>query len=92
MTACKSTGEDVLYSLSFNGHTTSYAVFGLGMCLLGFLSVAFIILYASRENYTMIGHKGAKFDKIASSPAFASTTTGGGRETKDIELVPVEEK
>ena len=65
--ACKQTGEDVLLSLSFDEHKTNYPVFGMGMCLLGFLSLAYFMLYINKATYTMLGHKGKQFDSASAT-------------------------
>jgi len=70
--ACRATGEQVLTLLSFDGHTTSYPVFGLGMVLLAFLSVSYVILDMSKARYTPLGHKGSKFDSLAAAAAKAA--------------------
>jgi hypothetical protein len=67
--ACKTTGEQVLLLLSFDEHTTSYPLFGMGMVLLGFLGVAYFIIDNSRAKYTPVGWKGGKFDGLAATAA-----------------------
>ena len=78
--ACRMTGEEVLYGLSFDGHTTSYPVFGLGMVWLGFLAVAYTILHNSKAKYTPLGWKGGKYDGLeAKSAGSSSTIKDGGK-------------
>ena len=70
--ACRKTGEEVLISLSFDGHSTAYPVFGMGMVLLAFVAIAYTILHNSKAKYTPMGWKGAKFKALAADQA------GGG--------------
>jgi len=42
--ACKTTGEEVLDSLSFGSGSVNTPIMGLYMCLLGFLLIAFVLL------------------------------------------------
>ncbi len=56
--ACKTTGEQVLESLSFGGRSTSEAVFGLAMLLIGFTLAALGFLHNSRMTYIPLGHVG----------------------------------
>jgi hypothetical protein len=48
----------VLYNLSFRGDTIEYALFGLGMVLLGFTFSAIVSLHYSRLTFVGIGHVG----------------------------------
>ena len=59
----------MLLLLSFDEHTTSYPLFGMGMVLLGFLGVAYFIIDNSRAKYTPVGWKGGKFDGLAATAA-----------------------
>jgi len=70
--ACIKTGEQVLASLSFDGATTGDAVMGLGLCGLGFLAFAYLVLYNSRAVYTPVGHKGGKVDSLRSAASAAA--------------------
>ncbi len=62
--ACESTGEEVLARLSFDGHETNYAVFGLGMLLISFLSCAYIFLFLSKSKFLPLGHIGSNQRKM----------------------------
>ena len=53
----------MLENLGFGHHTTSYAVFGLGMLLVGYLLGAFVILYFNVLTFLPLGHTGDKFRK-----------------------------
>lgn len=59
--ACKTTGEAVLESLHFDGHTTAYSVFGLGMCCVGFLVYTYISLLMSNIAYNDVGFVGSDY-------------------------------
>lgn len=65
-TACLKTGEQVIESLTFENHTVSYPVFGMGMLIIGFVFVAFFILNSSQLKFIDLGHVGS---------AYASTTS-----------------
>ena len=67
--ACKKTGEEVLYSLSFDGHTTAYPIFGLGMVWLAFLTGAYTILHNTKAKFTPLGWKGGKYDSLQAAAA-----------------------
>lgn len=73
--------NSVLSSLGFGGHTTSYAVFGLGMLLVAYISAAFLILYFNVLTYSYVGYTGDKFKKFAKEDAVVASPTppeGGG--------------
>lgn len=53
----------MLENLGFGHHTTSYAVFGLGMLLVAYLLSAFTILYFNVLTFLPLGHTGDKFRK-----------------------------
>ena len=72
--ACLVDGEQVLFRLSFDGHTTSYPLFGMGMVLLGFLGVAYFIIDNSRAKYTPVGWKGGEFDSLSAIAAKNDTS------------------
>lgn len=59
--ACIQTGEQVLQTLGFGGHTPQPAIFGLSMVFIGFLLLLFISLEISRIKYMPLGFKGRKF-------------------------------
>ena len=61
----------MLENLGFGHHTTSYAVFGLGMLLVAYLLSAFTILYFNVLTFLPLGHTGDKFRK-----AFGATPEG----------------
>jgi len=56
---CITTGEQVLNGLSFGGKSASYAVFGLGMLLLAFVSLAYFFLHISKSTFLPLGFVGA---------------------------------
>ena len=58
---CITTGEEVLKALDFDGHSTSYAVFGLAMLMLAHLSLLYTILDFSGSQFTSLGHSGWKY-------------------------------
>lgn len=62
------TGAEVIESLSFDAHTVSYPVFGLGMLLIGFLLVAFIILDKSKLTFLPLGHVGKSYVRAFGLP------------------------
>jgi hypothetical protein len=66
---CILTGEEVLATLDFAGHSTAYPCFGLGMVLLGLLSIAFINLELSTITYTPLGYTGSAYRKHAAHSA-----------------------
>jgi hypothetical protein len=64
------TGAEVIESLSFESHTVSYPVFGLGMLLIGFLLVAFIILDKSKLTFLPLGHVGKGYVRALGLPEY----------------------
>jgi ABC-type multidrug transport system permease subunit len=62
--ACEKTGEVVLARLSFGDDSVEYAVFGLGMVLLGFTFSAYMILVKSKISYMPLGHIGSKLKTL----------------------------
>ena len=68
----------MLENLGFGHHTTSYAVFGLGMLLVAYLLSAFIILYFNVLAFLPLGHTGNKFRK-----AVGTTTEGSALQDAD---------
>lgn len=60
-TKCILTGEDVLYTLDFQGHTTSYGVFGLAMLMLVYLVALYLILEFSKFKFIPLGFVGKKY-------------------------------
>eukprot|EP01038_Epipyxis_sp_PR26KG_P006015 gene6015-8285_t len=72
---CIETGEEVLQSIGFK-HSLRYAVFGMGMLLIGFLVLGFIVLSLSGMKFINLGHKGHNFTKYhhnADEPIIEST-------------------
>jgi ABC-type multidrug transport system ATPase subunit len=93
--SCLNTGEDVLRSLSFASHTVRYPVFGLGMVLLGFLFMGYLVLYMVRLQFISLGHEGALFAKKGNKATASSVhkksvplSAGGNAYDHEIELVP----
>lgn len=60
-TQCLTTGEQVLVTLSYDGHTVRYPLFGLGMLLVGFLASLYFFLLITKLTYTPMGHVGSFF-------------------------------
>ena len=67
-TACITTGAQALESLSFEGHTVSYPVFGMGVLSIGFLIVAFLILNSSQLTFLSLGHVGSGYANALNAP------------------------
>jgi hypothetical protein len=65
---CFSTGEQVLQYLGFDGHTTNYPVFGLGMLLIAFLIITYILVDRGQMSYLSLGHTGAKYASFKKNP------------------------
>ena len=84
-TACLRTGAEVIQYLSFDKHTVSYPVFGLGMLMIGFLVVAFYVLSATQLTFMPLGHSGAGYVRIYGQPTVSSLVS-------DKESAPEEEK
>ena len=84
--ACKTTGEAVLESLSFNGHTTAYGVFGLSMCMLGFLLYTLAVMCATVDTYMKLGFVGSKFAQMESEGTLVADV-----ERSDLFLTAVRE-
>lgn len=87
---CILSGEEVLRTLDFQGHSTAYPCFGLGMVLLGLFAIAFVNLELSTITYTPMGHTGSAFRKHAADGESGATGTaaakGGGQPS--YEMVP----
>jgi ABC-type multidrug transport system ATPase subunit/ABC-type multidrug transport system permease subunit len=58
---CTLTGEEALKQLDFDGHTTSYAMFGLGMLMLCYLGGLYLLLVLNDQRYLRLGHVGHRF-------------------------------
>ena len=84
--ACKTTGEAVLESLSFNGHTTAYGVFGLSMCMLGILLYTLAVMCATVDSYLKLGFAGSKFAQMESEGTLVADV-----ERSDLFLTAVRE-
>lgn len=85
-TACLRTGAEVLKTLSFDDHTVSYPVFGLGMLMIGFLVVAFYVLSATQLTFMPLGHTGAGYVRVYGQPAVSTAVPS------EKESAPEEEK
>jgi len=73
---CFSTGEQVLQYLGFDGHTTNYPVFGLGMLLIAFLIITYILVDRGQMSYLSLGHTGAKYASFKkNSPKKVASTS-----------------
>ncbi len=67
---CYRTGEQVLEHLTFSGQSNpDHAVFGLSMCFIGLLVVAYLSLEFSRISYLPLGHEGGKYKSYSKSQA-----------------------
>lgn len=75
---CILTGDQYLQTLSFDGHTTAYPVFGLGMLLLGYLTLTYLAIDRNRMSFLRLGHTGAKYSAHFASRNIAATTTAAG--------------
>lgn len=71
-TACLKTGAEVIRYLSFDKHTVSYPVFGMGMLLIGFLCVAFYVLSATQLTFMPLGHSGAGYVRLYGQPSIST--------------------
>lgn len=60
---CITDGEEVLKTLSYDGHTTSYPVFALGMVLVTYICVLYIILALNQIRFTPLGYIGKTFKR-----------------------------
>lgn len=80
------TGAEVIESLSFDGHTVSYPVFGLGMLLIGFLIIAFFILDKSKLNFLPLGHTGTAYVRALGLPELAITESVKASPESEIEM------
>jgi len=58
---CITTGEEALATISFDGHTTNYAVFGLGMLWIVYLVGTYLLLVMNEMHYLPLGHVGRTF-------------------------------
>ena len=72
-TACITTGAEALKSLTFDGHTVAYPVFGMGMLSIGFVIVAFFILSSTQLTFLNLGHVGSAYAGALNS---SSTSVG----------------
>lgn len=58
---CLFTGDQVLETLNFQHHTTSYPVFGLGMLWIAYLVWLYLLLEFNRLTYLPLNSTGTKF-------------------------------
>ena len=77
---CILTGEEVLATLDFSGHTTAYPCFGLGMVLVGLMCLAFALLQLSTITYTPLGYTGNAY---TSNTKGANSNDSGGEVVAD---------
>ena len=54
----------MIESLAFDGHSVKYGIFGLGMCLLGYLLYTLVTMQLTVDTYISLGHRGSKYDSI----------------------------
>jgi hypothetical protein len=86
-TQCLTTGEQVLATMDFDHHTTSYAVFGLGMLWLAYLVWLYLLLEFNRLGYTPLNFTGTRF-KLYGAAMEAnnnSNSNGNGNDMKHLE-------
>jgi ABC-type multidrug transport system ATPase subunit len=95
---CLTTGEEVLQTLSYSGHTVNYPIFGLGMLLLCYLAGLYVLLLLNKLRYMPLGFVGSAFKKRATDVPItqpqpyemvAVSSDDGGANTKGIELQKV---
>lgn len=87
---CIATGEEALATLDYSGHSTSYAVFGLGMLMLVYIFVLYLILLFSTFKFSPLGHAGSTYrSKVNGVPA-ANTSYGSEKSpSRSYEMVNV---
>lgn len=61
---CIQNGDEELQFLSFGGHSTGYPIFGLYMCIIGFLTVAYFLLDRATTSFITLGHVGLSYASI----------------------------
>ena len=54
----------MIESLAFDGHSIEYGIFGLSMCLLGYLLYTLATMQLTVETYIGLGHRGSKYAAI----------------------------
>ena len=86
--SCILTGEQALQTLSFDSHTVSYPIFGLSMCMLGFIALGYINLYRSKPEYLPLNTTGSTFATYLASHPVSEI----GLEVKDDEEEDESEK
>lgn len=83
---CYRTGEQVLQHYTFGGQTNpDHAVFGLSMCFIGLLVVAYLSLEFSRISYLPLGHEGGKYKGYSKSQASKYDADKGKDELSNLE-------
>eukprot|EP00599_Poterioochromonas_sp_BG-1_P012788 CAMPEP_0173159526 /NCGR_PEP_ID=MMETSP1105-20130129/17184_1 /TAXON_ID=2985 /ORGANISM="Ochromonas sp., Strain BG-1" /LENGTH=665 /DNA_ID=CAMNT_0014078021 /DNA_START=81 /DNA_END=2078 /DNA_ORIENTATION=- len=70
---CLYTGEDVLATMDFDGHTTSYPVFGLGMLWIAYLVWLYLLLEFNRYSFLPLGYTGWRFKAFGDSSPSAKS-------------------
>jgi hypothetical protein len=97
--ACLGTGRQVLKTLSFGGHTVRYPVFGLGMVLLSFVALGYLILYLVQIKFVPLGYQGSTFTSKGNKNAGISPSASGSlhnnaqkvspqQQAAEVEMVP----
>jgi hypothetical protein len=91
--SCIHSGEQELAYLDFNGHSTAYAVFGMGMLLLAFNAMSYVSLLNSKTKYLPLGHTGGQFNSsnTITAAAAAATSTATAREDPSTFSIDVAE-
>ena len=73
---CLYTGEEVLKTMGFDGHTTNYAVFGLGMLWVAYLVWVYLLLEFNRFSFLPLGYTGWKYKAYAQPDTQPSKSYG----------------
>lgn len=62
---CLTTGEEVLQTLSYDGYSVRYPLFGLGMILVAYFVGLYVLLLMNKLRYAPLGHIGSFYMKHA---------------------------
>ena len=83
--SCIKTGAQALVTLSFDGHTTAWPVFGLGMLLLCYLAGTYLIIEFNRLRFLPFGHVGRDIRYTINN------NTQSDESVKEVEVIPLKE-
>jgi len=86
--SCIKTGEQALVTLSFDGHSASWAVFGLAMLMLCYLVGTYFIIEFNQLKFLKLGHIGNSIKNYTSSSSSIDSDEKNG---KEIEVIPIKE-